>query len=123
MIVITLDEVIKNKVNGLCYGNRIILPFKAHFLKVIIENDIITDFSSSSKGIQLIEHKEFLDLYFLEYEQLSDVLSKYEAIKIVLVEEGKNIFDWNNHRKIALYLAEKHKVTIEETDADILFIE
>ena len=121
--MITLDEVIKNKVNGLCYGNRIILPFKAHFLKVIIENDIITDFSSSSKGIQLIEHKEFLDLYFLEYEQLSDVLSKYEAIKIVLVEEGKNIFDWNNHRKIALYLAEKHKVTIEETDADILFIE
>lgn len=123
MIVITLDEVIKNKVNGLCYGNRIILPFKAHFLKVIIENDIITDFSSSSKGITIVEHEEYSDLYFLEYTMLSDDLSKYEAIKIVLVEEGKNIFDWNNHRKIALYLAEKHKVTIEETDADILFIE
>lgn len=121
--MITLDEVIKNKVNGLCYGNRIILPFKAHFLKVIIENDIITDFSSSSKGISIAEHEEFSDLYFLEYKMLSDDLSKYEAIKIVLVEEGKNIFDWNNHRKIALYLAEKHKVTIEETDADILFIE
>ena len=39
------------------------------------------------------------------------------------IEEGKNIFDWNNHRKIALYFAEKHKITIEETDADILFIE
>ena len=119
----TLDEVIKNKINGLCYGNRILLPFKAQLLKVIVESDIITDFSRSSKGIQLVEHEEFLDLYFLEYKGLSDSLSKYEAIKTVLVEEGKNIFDWNNHRKIALYFAEKHKITIEETDADILFIE
>ena len=119
----TLDEVIKNKMNGLYYGNRILLPFKAQLLKVIIESDIITDFSRSSKGIQLVDHEEFLDLYFLEYKGLSDSLSKFEAIKIVLVEEGKNIFDWNNHRKIALYLAEKHKVSIEETDADILFIE
>lgn len=119
----TLDEVIKNKINGLCYGNRILLPFKAHFLKVVIENDIITDFSSSSKGISSINHDEYSDLYFLEYKMLSDTVSKYESIKIVLVEEGKNIFDWNNHRKIALYLTEKHKVTIEETDADILFIE
>jgi hypothetical protein len=123
MTVYTLDEVIKNKIYGLYYGNRILLPFKAQLLKVIIESDIITDFSISSKGIQLVEHEEFLDLYFLEYKGLSDSLSKFEAIKIVLVEEGKNIFDWNNHRKIALYLAEKHKLTIEETDADILFIE
>ncbi|MFA4923205.1 MAG: hypothetical protein WC557_03325, partial [Ignavibacteriaceae bacterium] len=72
----TLDEVIKNKINGLCYGNRILLPFKAHFLKVVIENDIITDFSSSSKGINIVNHDGFSDLYFLEYKMLSDTLSK-----------------------------------------------
>jgi len=119
----TLNEVIEKKLNGFCYGNRILLPFKAQLLKVVIESDIITDFSRSSKGIQIVDQKDFLDLYFLEYKRLSDTLSAYEAIKIVLVEEGKDVFDWNNHRKIALYLTEKHKVTIEETDADILFIE
>ena len=119
----TLDEIIKNKISGLCYGNRVLLPFKANLLKVVIESDIITDFSKASKSIQLVEHQDFLDLYFLEYKRLSDSLSEYEAIKIVLVEEGQNIFDWKNHRKIALYFGEKHKVNIEETDADILFIE
>jgi len=119
----TLDEVIKDKINGLHYGNRILLPFKAVLLKVIIESDIITDFSKSSKGIHVVKHQEFMELYFLEYKRLSEALSAFEAIKIVLVEEGKDVFDWKNHRKIALYLAEKHNVTIEETDADILFIE
>jgi len=119
----TLDEALGKKINGLCYGNRILLPFKAQLLKVVVESDIITDFSRSSKGIQVVDQKDFLDLYFLEYKRLSDSLSEYEAIKMVLVEEGKDVFDLGNHRKVALYLAEKHQVTIEETEADILFIE
>jgi len=119
----TLDEVLKNKISGLCYGNRILLPFKAHFLKVVIGSDIIIDFSPNSKGINIINQEGFSDLYFLDYKMLSDTLSKFDAIKIVLVEERKNLFDFKNHRKIALYIGEKHQVSIEETDADILFIE
>lgn len=119
----TLDEILKNKINGLHYGNRIVLPFSANFLKVIIESDIITDFSNSSKGINIVEHENFTDLYFLEYKNLADSISEYETVKIVLVEKNNNIFEQKNHRKINLYFQENHILKIEESDSDILFIE
>jgi hypothetical protein len=119
----TLDEILENKVAGLFYNNRLVLPFQAHFLKVIIEDDIITDFSPSSKGIFIREESDFTDIYFLEYKHLNDAVSKYEAIKIVAVEKGKDVFDFKNHKKIAIYLEDKHQVRIERTDEDILFIE
>jgi len=107
----TIKEALDKKLNGLCYGNRVILPFKASFLKVIIEDDIITDFSTSSKGIQVREDENYTDLYFLEIKDLKESISKYENIKI------------ENHKKLALYIEEKHNVKIEKTDDDILFIE
>ncbi|OGU29571.1 MAG: hypothetical protein A2057_12840 [Ignavibacteria bacterium GWA2_35_9] len=119
----TIDEVIKAKTTGLYYGNRLIIPFQAHFLKVVIENEIITDFSSGSKGIIVNEEDDFTNLYFLDYKDLKNSLTKYESIKFVVVEKGKDIFNLKNHKKIAVYLEEKHKARIEETDADILFIE
>ncbi len=119
----SIEEIISDKQNGLHYGNRIILPFKCHFLKVIFNDDIITDFSPSSKGIFIREEEEFTDVYFHDYDNLKEELSKYENIKMVVVEKGKDIFDQNNHLKIALYLEDKHIVKIEKTDADILFIE
>ncbi len=118
-----LDEVLENKINGLYYNNRLILPFHVHFLKVIIENEIITDFSPSSKGIYIREETDFTDVYFLEYKHLKDVVSKYETIKMVVVEKEKNVFDFNNHIKLAVYLENKHVLRIEKTDEDILFIE
>ena len=119
----TIDEILDSKINGLYYSNRLILPFQAHFLKVIIEDDIITDFSPSSKGIFISEEADFTDVYFLEYKHLNDAVSKYEAIKMVVVEKGKNVFDFDNHKKIAVYLENKHKARIEKTEDDILFIE
>jgi hypothetical protein len=119
----TLDEILENKINGLYYNNRLILPFQVHFLKVIIDDEIITDFSPSSKGIFIREEADFTDIYFLEYKHLNDTVSKYEAIKMVVVEKGKDIFDFNNHKKIAVYLENKHKTRIEKTEEDILFIE
>ena len=59
----------------------------------------------------------------LEIKDLKGTVSKYENIKMVVCEKNDNIFDFNNHKKIALYLEEKHNVKIEKTDADILFIE
>jgi len=119
----TLDEIIKNKIGGMYYGSRLIVPFHAHFLKVVIEKEIITDFSPSSKGISVIEEDDFTSLYFLDYDDLKSSLSEYESIKLVVVEKGNDIFNFKNHRKIAVYLEEKHIARIEETDADILFIE
>ena len=119
----TIKEALDKKLNGLCYGNRVILPFKASFLKVIIEDDIITDFSTSSKGIYIREDENYTDLYFLEIKDLKESISKYENIKMVVVEKGDDLFNPANHKKIALYIEEKHNVKIEKTDDDILFIE
>ena len=68
----TIDEVLKSKNNGLYYGNRIILPFKGTLLKVVMEDDIITDFSTSSKLIHIHEGDDYLDIYFKDYEHLKD---------------------------------------------------
>ncbi len=119
----TIKEVLSEKLIGLHYYNRLILPFKAHFLKVIVHNDIITDFSPSSKGVFIREKEDFTDVYFYEYKDLKNSLSKYEAIKMVVVEKSEDIFNFDNHIKLALYLEEKHKLKIEVCEEDILFLE
>ncbi len=88
----SIEEIISEKQNGLHYGNRIILPFKCHFLKVIFNDDIITDFSSGAKGIFIREEEEFTDVYFHDYSNLKEELSKYENIKMVVVEKSKKHF-------------------------------
>lgn len=119
----TINEVLEKKITGLYYGNRLILPFKAYFIKVIIEKEVITDFSQSSRVISLVEQESFTDIYFLEYKRLSEVVTGYKAIKFVVVEKGKDIFDFNNHIKLNVYLNNHHTAIIEKTDEDILFIE
>ncbi|PJA99830.1 MAG: hypothetical protein CO128_02325 [Ignavibacteriales bacterium CG_4_9_14_3_um_filter_30_11] len=118
-----ISEIIKLKKNGLFYYNRIILPFEGYLLKVIIDDEIITDFSTTSKYAYVKEEDGFMNIYFKEFKNLSEIISKYEAIKIVIVEKGKDIFNMKNHRKLALYLEENHVLKIEATDDDILFIE
>lgn len=119
----SLNEILKSKPKGLFYNNRLILPFQGIFLKIIVNDDVIMDFSPSSKHIYISENENYTDIYFKEYRHLKDTVSKYESIKMVLVEKGNDIFNFDNHKKIAVYLEEKHRVSIEETEDDILFIE
>jgi len=118
-----LSEILKTESKGLYYRNRLILPFQGIFLKIIINDDEIMDFSPESEAIYIMENENFTDIYFKEYKHLKDVVSKYEAIKIVVVEKGMDIFNFDNHKKIAVYLEDKHQVSIREIDEDILFIE
>jgi hypothetical protein len=119
----TIDETVKNNINGLYYGNRVLLPFKAEILKAVIEKDIITDFSTTHKGAQYNITDSYTEIYFLDYKELSESISKYETIKLVLVEIGNDIFDLKNHKRLILHLQEKHIIKIEEADGEILFIE
>lgn len=113
----------EKNLEGLHYGNRLILPFHCIFLKVVINREIITDFSSTSKFINIVEGNNYTDLYFREYENIKETLSEFELIKMVIVEKNKDIFDFKNHIKLAVHLEDKHKLRIEKTDDDILFIE
>lgn len=119
----SLDEVLKNKNTGLHYGNRIILPFTGYILKAVVDKEIVTDFGPASSGASINETPDFIEIYFLDYPELSETISEFESIKLVVVEKGKDVFDFKNHRKIALHLKEKHSVEIEEINEDILFIE
>jgi hypothetical protein len=119
----TLEYVIKNNLFGLYYGNRVILPFGGNVLKIIINNDILLDFSPSSKDVFIRETGDYLEIYFKDVEKLSNEISKYECIKLVIVENDTDIFNFDNHKKIALHLEENHKLRIELIEDDILFIE
>lgn len=119
----TIEEALKKNLYGLYYGNRILLPFNCRLLKVIIEDDIITDFSPGSKSIYLNETESFTEIYFKQFKNLKEAVSKYETIKLIAVEKDKDIFDFKNHYKLAVHVGDEHKLTIEKTDEDILFIE
>ncbi|KAB2909230.1 MAG: hypothetical protein LC102_00760 [Ignavibacteriales bacterium] len=119
----TIRETLQNGKNGLLYGNRLVLPFKARFLTVVIENEIITDFSHASKHVALVEEDNYTSIYFFKYQSLRNTLAKYEGIKLLVVEKEDDIFDLSKHKKLMVYRTETHTATIEETDQDILFIE
>jgi hypothetical protein len=119
----TIEDALKNKSGGLYYGNRAILPFNCFLLKVVFEDKIITDFSPSSKAIYTENGDGYTEIYFKDYNNLKDMVSKYETIKLVAVEKDKDIFNFDNHIKLYIHVGEEHKLTIEKTDEDILFIE
>ena len=119
----TISDALKNKKNGLYYGNRVLLPFNAYVLKVIINDDIIMDFSPSSKSVYINENDAYTEIYFKEFKNIKEVVSKYETIKLIAVEKDKDVFNIDNHFKLDLRIGDKHNLTIEKTDDDILFIE
>ena len=119
----SLDEVLNEKIHGIHYGCRVLLPFKADILKAVVEKNIIMDFSRSHKGAHYSIKDDFTEIYFHDYKSLTEKISEYEAIKLVIVEEGKDIFDFSHHRKIALRLDLDHKLIIEEIGDDLLLIE
>lgn len=119
----TINDAIHANRNALHYGNRLILPFPADILKIAIEKDIITDFSSSKKGAEYIVHEDFTELYFHDYDSLEKIISKYELIKMVVVERGKDIFIKDNRRKISIDILENHQTEIKEIGEDQIFID
>ena len=119
----TIDNALKNNLIGLYYGSRVLLPFNCYLLKVIIEDDIIMDFSPNSKSIYIHEEDDFTEIYFKQFKNIKDSVSKYESIKLIAVEKDKDIFNFDNHYKLAVHIEDEHKLTIEKTDEDILFIE
>lgn len=118
-----LKEVLQNKVAGMYYGNRILLPFKVDILKAIIENDIIMDFSDFSEDAEYEIKEDRTELYFYGYKDLSDFVTKYETIKLVVVEEGDDIFNEKSHQRIILHIKEKHTLEIEQAGENDIFIE
>lgn len=118
-----LKEVLENKLSGMYYGNRVLLPFKADILKAIIENDIIMDFSDFSEQAEYEIKDDRTEIYFYGYDDLNNFVTKYETIKLIVVEEGDSIFNRENHKRLILHVKENHELKIEEAGEDSIFIE
>ena len=119
----SLNTALQEKKNGLHYGTRVLLPFVCDILKAVIDDDIITDFSGVTEGAYYEKQDTFTELYFFEHEDLLQDVSKFENIKLVVVDEDDDMFNFEHHRKIGLKPLENHKLDIFELDDDILFIE
>ncbi|MCX8057234.1 MAG: hypothetical protein N3F03_06475 [Ignavibacteria bacterium] len=118
-----VKNAIEQKKNGIYYNNRILLPFKCEFLKVIFEDKIITNFSSSNPDIEIVEHENFTDIYFKKYKDIQNEFSQYEPIKIIVCEKDEDIFDFKNHIKLLLYLENEHLIKIELPDENQIIID
>ncbi len=118
-----LDDVLQNKIHGLYYGNRVLLPFAAEVLKLIYKNDIITDFSLQNKGARYKIYEDYMEIYFCETDDLDREIEDYDVIKMVVVEKGDDLFDFKYHRRIDLRLLGKHKLAIEKIDDEMILFE
>ncbi len=118
-----LDNLKNNKLTGLVYGNRILLPFRADILKVILDDEIIMDFSQVSEKAEYMKRDTFTELYLFEYEDISEQISDYDYIKMVVAEDGKDLFDISNHKKLLLKISSNHSFEISEPDDNVLFID
>jgi hypothetical protein len=119
----SITEVLEQKETGLYFGNRALLPFSCHILKLNIENDLITDFSPCCKGVYVSENPDFMEIYFHDYKDLGEVITKFESIKLIVVEKGKDIFDTKNHITLSLHPEDNHQLRIEKLGENQIFIE
>ena len=118
-----IEDIISTEKLGLHYGNRLLLPCEVEILKIILNHDIIMDFSSSKYGAEYNIKDGFTEIYFKEVKSVEDELSKFESIKMIVVDKGKSLFDFNNHKKVSLRTEDKHILKITRIDDDVLFIE
>ncbi len=119
----TLKEVLDNKLTGLYYGNRALLPFAADILKIVVKDYIITDFSDRKRGAKYNVRDKFTEIYFCDFEDLRKEIRDYDVIKLVLVEKGDNIFDFSTHVRIDIKPLDKHVLSIEKIDDEMIFFE
>ena len=119
----TINEALNEGSGGLYYGNRILLPFKAEILKIVIDSEIITNFSKQLHGASVRVTDSYTEIYFLDYKNLEEELTEYDVIKIVLVQQEEDIFNIKNHIPIELAIESKHKLSIKKIGDDIIFFE
>ena len=118
-----IEDIISNEKQGLHYGNRLFLPCEVEILKIILNDDIIMDFSSSKYGAEYQFRNGFTEIYFKEVKSIEDELSKFESIKMIVVDKDRSLFDFNNHQKVSLHTEDNHVLKITKLDDDVLFIE
>ena len=115
---------IHNGDKGFYIGNRMILPFKCQFIKLIVDNHIITEFVGNP-NIKVSQEEKNTSIYFRETGKLNNFEGSYECIKMIISGLSEDLCNREKHLKIICMINENHEVRLElaEDNKDILFIE
>ena len=101
--------VAKNR-TGLTYGNRLLLPFHAHFISVRVVmqyssaasgGEVISDFSPNSKKASAASAPFGTDLYLLKYNDLREQFGRHKGrLLIQVVEIGEDVLKLSKHKTL-----------------------
>lgn len=119
----TLQNAIDEAVKALYYGNRLLLPFKVDILKIVIENDIITNFNSDKHDAKYFVRDSFTEIYFNDFKDIGAHAKDNDIIKMTVVEKGNDLFDTKKHIAIGLTYFSGHQLNIDKLDDEILYFE
>tara|TARA_B100000683_G_scaffold5840_1_gene6495 strand:- start:134 stop:499 length:366 start_codon:yes stop_codon:yes gene_type:complete len=118
----TIQYALSNKKKGFQIGNRLILPFKCQFIKVMADSDIITEFVGND-DVQIHQSPKNTSIYFTERGQLRSMINSYKVVKIIVCEEDDDLSVADNHIKLVCQMKGQHEVSVEVPSDDMLFIE
>lgn len=118
----TIKEALEKDLNGFYIGNRLILPFHCQFIKMIVENEIITEFKDTD-DVKIHHSPKNTSVYFRYIGRLKSLINSYKNIKIIIAEYDVDLCDINNHYKLICDLDDNHLVKIYEPDENVIFIE
>lgn len=124
MNAVAIKKEIKSGVEGFYMGSRMILPFKCQFIKLIVDNHIITEFIGNP-NIKVSQEEKNTSIYFRASGKLNQFEGSYENIKMIIAGLDDDLCKRENHLKIICSIEENHKVKIDlaEDNKDVLFIE
>ncbi len=111
----TVQEVLEQKLTGMHYGGRILLPFCAHVFKAVIVKKAIMEEGKDLEYMANFTYRindDFTEVCFGDYDDLYEHLSEDDAINLLIIEKGKDVFDDANHISINLHLKDKNSVDI-----------
>ncbi len=111
----TIKEVLEQDLKGMHYGGRVLLPFCAHIFSAVIVKKAIMEEGKDLEYTANFTYRindDFTEICFGDYDNLYEHLSEDDAINLLAVEKGKDVFDVENHAQIALHLKDKNLVDI-----------
>ncbi len=111
----TLNDINTEKINGMHYGGRILLPFRINiFHAILVKKSLMSDGKDLeySANFDYRINDDFTEICFPSYEDLSEHFSEDDIIKLYVTEKGNDIFDENNRVWINLHLLDNNKVRI-----------
>ena len=118
----TINEALNAGSEGFHIGQRIILPFRAQLIKLIIGGDIFTEMVGGAH-IKLQQDPKNTSVYFRTSGKLDNMVDTHKVVKMIVCEWDQDLTDMHNHIKLICEMDENHVVKIHRPSDDMLFIE